>query len=170
MSNYINVLKQADILYGMTTTQLEMVGSICQECSFNAGEIIFPEGDAGDELYIIVQGEVEIQVKPELISDHPTKNPFSSIARLRRGQSFGEVVLVDRGLRSASALAVQNNTRLLVIPSTQLLKLCEMYPQFGYRLMHNLAADLALKIRSTNSLIRSQLVSINKEIGKNIPT
>ena len=35
--------------------------------------------------------------------------------------------------------------------------LCEAYPQLGYRLMHNLAADLAMKIRNTDLRIREQL-------------
>ena len=169
MPNYVNVLKQADILYRMTPTQLEMVGNLCQERTFNAGEIIFPEGASSDELYIIIQGEVEIIVKPELIGGSADKMQTTPIATLRRGQSFGEVALVDRGLRSATALSSQNNTHLLVIPSDHLLQLCETYPQFGYRLMLNLAADLALKLRSTNSLIRSERLSKNKE-SQNIPT
>jgi CRP/FNR family cyclic AMP-dependent transcriptional regulator len=169
MPNYTNVLRQTDILYGMTPTQLEMVGKLCQERSYRAGEIIFPEGTSSDELFIIMQGEVEIVVKPELINESSAKVQTTPIATLRRGQSFGEVALVDRGLRSATALASQNDTRLLAVPSDQLLQLCETYPQFGYRLMLNLAADLALKIRSTNSLIRSERLSRNKQ-SQNFPT
>ena len=159
MPNYVNVLKQTDILYGMTPTQLEMVGNLCQERSYDAGEIICPEGASSDELYIIIQGEVEIVVKPELLSGSSDKIQTTPIATLRRGQSFGEVALVDRGLRSATALASQHNTHLLVIPSDHLLQLCETYPQFGYRLMLNLAADLALKLRNTNLMFREELLS-----------
>ena len=36
--------------------------------------------------------------------------------------------------------------------------LCETYPQLGYRLMYNLAADLAMKIRNTDLRIREQLL------------
>lgn len=164
MPSYINYLKQADILYRMTPTQLEMVGTLCQERAYQAGEIIFPEGAGSDELFIIIQGEVMIVVNPALIHNDPDRVPQSStIATLHRGQSFGEVALVDRGLRSATAQAAQNNTRLLVIPSDRLLQLCETYPQFGYRLMHNLAADLALKIRNTNLLFREELLARKKE-------
>jgi CRP/FNR family cyclic AMP-dependent transcriptional regulator len=163
MPSYVNYLKQAEILYRMTPTQLEMVGALCQERSYNAGEIIFPEGAGSDELYLIIQGEVKIVVNPTLIHSDPDRHPpASTIATLRRGQSFGEVALVDRGLRSATAQAAQNNTRLLVVPSDQLLHLCETYPQFGYRLMHNLAADLALKIRNTNLLFREELLAREK--------
>ena len=62
------------------------------------------------------------------------------------------------GLRSASARCVANNTQLLVIPRDKLTLLCDTYPQLGYRLMRNLAADLALKIRGTDLRIREELL------------
>jgi CRP-like cAMP-binding protein len=80
------------------------------------------------------------------------------IATLRRGQNFGEVALVDEGLRSASACASQNDTRLLIIQRDKLIMLCDTYPQLGYRLMYNLAADLAMKMRNTDLRIREQLL------------
>ena len=77
---------------------------------------------------------------------------------MRRGQSFGEIALVDEGLRSATARAAQNDTRLLLIPRDKIIMLCETYPQLGYRLMYNLAMDLAMKIRNSDLRIREQLL------------
>jgi CRP-like cAMP-binding protein len=147
MTQYVNFLKQADIFFGLTQTQLEMVAGICQEQKFNQGEIILPEGANSDELYVIIQGEIEILINPGLISESPTPTEQVVVAHLGRGQSFGEIALVDRGLRSATARSGPNGTRLLVIPRDGLLSLCESYPQLGYRLMFNLAADLTLKMR-----------------------
>ena len=65
---------------------------------------------------------------------------------------------MDEGLRSASARAVQKDTRLIVIQRDKLVILCETYPQLGYRLMYNLAADLAMKIRNIDLRIREQLL------------
>jgi CRP/FNR family transcriptional regulator, cyclic AMP receptor protein len=80
-----------------------------------------------------------------------------TIATLRRGQSFGEMSLVDEGLRSAGTRCSQQDTHLLVIPRDKLMLLCDTYPQLGYRLMRNLAADLAMKIRHTDLQVREQL-------------
>ena len=155
----VNYLKQSDIFYQFTPTQLEMVANLCQEVIFQAGEIIFKENSDSKELYVIVQGEVEILINPSTIgSVSENKYKDSVIATLRRGQSFGEVALVDEGLRSASARAVQKGTRLLVVSRDKLIMLCETYPQLGYRLMYNLAADLAMKIRNTDLRIREQLL------------
>jgi CRP-like cAMP-binding protein len=157
--SFATLLKQADIFYELTPTQLELVGSLCQERRCKAGDIIFEENAASDELYIIAQGEVDIQIDPSLVGGEEAKHigPVT-IATLRRGQSFGEVALVDQGLRSASARCAANNTQLLVVPRDKLILLCDTYPQLGYRLMRNLAADLALKIRSTDLRIREELL------------
>ena len=155
----INVLRRADIFYDLSEAQLEMIASISSEAEYGIGEVIFRENSAGDELYVIASGEVEIQVDPSLIKpggregDRPV-----TIATLRSGQTFGEVALVDQGLRTASARSASRQTRLLVIPRDRLITLCDHYPELGYRVMRNIAADLAFKIRGTDLLIREQLL------------
>jgi CRP-like cAMP-binding protein len=157
MGSLVNFLKQSDIFYQFTPTQLELVANLCQEVVFNSGDIIFRENNASTELYVIAQGEVDILINSG-VSPEGANGQDAPVARLRRGQSFGEVALVDEGLRSATARATQKDTRLLVIPREKLIMLCETYPQLGYRLMNNLAADLAMKIRNTDLRIREQLL------------
>ncbi|GAB4504799.1 MAG: cyclic nucleotide-binding domain-containing protein [Anaerolineales bacterium] len=169
MNSFVNHLKQSDIFYQFTPTQLEMVANLCQEVIYQAGEVIFKENSSSKELYVIAQGEVEIQINPALISaTEKSRQGEATIALLRRGQSFGEVALVDEGLRSASARAAQKDTHLLVIPRDKLIMLCETYPQLGYRLMYNLAADLAMKIRNTDLRVREQLLYKPQEDKKPI--
>src|SRR5258708_14284910 len=158
MTPLINFLKQSDIFYQLTPTQLELVSNLCQELVYQTGEVIFKENSTSKELYIIAQGEIEILINLGDPGSGPTAESEMVLARLRRGQSFGEVALVDDGLRSASALAAQDDSRLLVIDRDRLIMLCETYPQLGFRLMHNLAADLAMKIRNTDLQIRDQLL------------
>ena len=152
---FVDILKQADIFYELTDTQLEMVSSICRELHFAASEVVFEEGSAGQELYIIANGQVEIQVQPATSS--ASNSGLITITTLRRGQSFGEVALVDQGLRSALARCSQPDTTLLMIPRDKLMLLCDSYPLLGYRLMRNLAADLAMKIRNTDLQVREYL-------------
>jgi CRP-like cAMP-binding protein len=162
MNETIVYLKQSDIFYQFTQTQLELVANLCQEKNYNEGEVIFEENSSSKELYLIAQGEVEILVDPGLVGAE-TKAGKMIIATLRRGQSFGEVALVDEGLRSATAQARQKNTRLLVLPREKIIMLCETYPQLGYRLMYNLAADLAMKIRHTDLKIREKVLYGSKK-------
>lgn len=153
MNSYSHLLKQSDIFYQFTPAQLDLVSPLCREVEFQSGELIFPENSSSTDLYIIVRGEVDVLIG---YTDSPDAAESSSLARLRRGQSFGEIALVDQGLRSASARALEDATRLLLIPREQLLMLCEAYPQLGFRLMYNLAADLAMKIRNSDFRFREQ--------------
>lgn len=153
----VSLLSQADIFDELTPTQLELIGSICAERHYQASDVIFEENTPGDEMYIIASGEVQIQVDPALIGREASDGASQTIATLRRGQSFGEVSLVDEGLRSASARCSQQDTHLVVIPRDKLMLLCDTYPQLGYKMMRNLAADLAMKIRHTDLQIRERL-------------
>jgi CRP/FNR family cyclic AMP-dependent transcriptional regulator len=153
----VTVLKQADIFYELTTTQLELIASICEERHYQTGDIVFAENTVGAELYVIANGEVEIQLDPALIGAAKEGTGLRTIAVLRRGQSFGEVALVDEGRRSAAARCAQHDTHLVIVPRDKLMLLCDTYPQLGYRLMRNLAADLAMKIRTTDLQVREQL-------------
>jgi len=152
MASFISVLKQSDIFYQFTPTQLELVANLCEDVVFSKGETIFEENSSSKELYVIADGEVKIVV------NSGAGKKGTTVATLRRGQSFGEVALVDEGLRSASARAAEKDTRLVVIQRDRLLMLCETYPQLGYRLMYNLSADLAMKIRNTDLRIRDQVL------------
>lgn len=153
------LLKQIDIFFDLSPAQLELIGELCRERRCQAGETIFEENTCGDELFVIVQGEVEIKINPTLISpEGPRQNALVTLATLRRGQSFGEIALVDEGLRTATAYCTADHTLLLAISRDRLLALCEANPPLGYQLMRNLAADLTLKIRSTDLHIRQQLL------------
>jgi CRP/FNR family cyclic AMP-dependent transcriptional regulator len=160
MSTIVTQLKQAELFDQLTQSQLEMISNLCHEVICTDGQIIFEEYSSCNELYIIAQGQVDILVSPGAAgagnNGKPTQN--SIIATLRRGQNFGELALVDEGLRSATAKATQKDTRLFVIPREKLLTLCETYPQLGFRLMYNIAADLTMKIRNTDMNVREKLL------------
>jgi len=156
----LEILKQADIFFGFSLDQLQKIEQFSRIENIPVGEMIFEENSASDELYIIARGEVEIQVDPSLVSDqHDAIALPVTIATLRRGQSFGEVALVDQGLRSASIRSAAADTELVVISRKDLINLCEEQPHTGYILMRNLAADLALKIRNTDLRLREHLLS-----------
>jgi CRP/FNR family cyclic AMP-dependent transcriptional regulator len=153
----INILREVDIFQDLSESQLERVAQICEERVCHIGAVIFEENTASDELYIIADGMVDIRVDPSILGIPSQADP-TTITTLRRGQVFGEVALVDQGLRSASARCADNNTKLLVINRDDLISLCDQDFQMGYVLMRNIAADLSFKVRSADLMIREQLL------------
>ena len=154
----VYVLQQIDIFEDLTPDQIKLVDAICEAKSYGPGEVVFEENELSKEFYIIMEGEVEIQVDPDTIGDGTDAYQPSTIAVLRRGQSFGEVAIVDPGVRSASAKSGEDGSKLLVIDRAAFIKLLESDYQMGYTVMRNFAADLALKIRQTNLLVRQSLM------------
>jgi CRP-like cAMP-binding protein len=150
------ILKQAEIFEHLTPEQLELIASISTLITCNAGDMVIEQGTASDELYVIADGEVDIFMDPSLTGESSISEQII-ITTLRRGQSFGEMALVDQEIRSASARCGQQDTRLVVIPRIKLMELCQAHPALGYRLMHNLAADLATKIRTADTQMREWL-------------
>jgi CRP-like cAMP-binding protein len=154
---YLPTLKYADIFYGLRTEHLERIEAICTELAPEQDTVIFEENSPGDEMYIVARGAVEIQVDPAMLGLDTDTGP-TTVATLRKGQAFGEVVLVDQGLRSASAKIATGNALLLVIKRDDLVSLCEQDFELGYMLMRNIAADMAFKIRGADLMVREQLL------------
>ena len=156
-------LRDADIFYNLSPKQLDRIAAICTEVSLAQGTILFRENSPGDEMYLISRGAVDILVDPAMLGLETDTNP-TTVATLRQGQVFGEVVLVDEGLRSATAQVAQENTVLLVIRRDDLIDLCEQDYKLGYMIMRNIAADLAFKIRGTDLMVREQSLWRPKEL------
>ncbi len=157
----IDILRRTDIFYDLSAAQLEMLASICEERVVKLGDTIFEENNQGDEMFVIARGAVEILVDPSIVGGPGAKKRGSmpvTIATLRSGQTFGEIALVDQGLRTASARCAETETQLLGIQRGKFIKLCDTYPEMGYRVMRNIAADLSFKIRGSDLAIREQLL------------
>lgn len=159
MGKYTGFLRESDIFFNLTNPQLEMVEAVCEELTFQDGEMVFLENSKENEVYLILHGEIEIIVNPGLVAPRigiVSRNEV--IAVLGRGQSFGEVALVDEGVRTAGARAGKKDTRLVRIPRDKLLLLCKTYPELGYQVMFNLAVALSHKIRNADLKIREVLL------------
>jgi CRP-like cAMP-binding protein len=161
---YTQLLEQVEIFGDLDTERLQRISAICSERRYEPDDVIFHENTNSDELFVILQGEVEIQVDPKTLGIGADESPGpTTIATLRRDQSFGEIALVDEGFRSASARCAAQGTRLLVIRRDDLIRLCERDFEMGYLLMRNMAGDLAFKIRQTDLMVREQLLWAPRE-------
>jgi CRP-like cAMP-binding protein len=94
-----------------------------------AGTVIFEEGSAGDEMFGIVAGRVELRMA--------NGNAFS----LGPDDTFGEMAIVDGSARSATAVAAEDST-IAVIDRHRFLFLVGETPNFALQVMASLAERL----------------------------
>ena len=97
--------------------------------SFMAGESIFSEGQAGDHMYVVLEGEVDLHVHGQLVET------------LREGGVLGEMALLDSAPRTASAVA---RTRCKLVPVNQkrFNLLVQHTPDFALQIMRVMAGRL----------------------------
>lgn len=139
----LNLLKAVDLFIGLTDEQLQRLIDISREVVYNAADVIFAQGDDGDRLFLIRQGQVEVLVGSE------GGKPRSQVY-LGQGQLFGEMALIDYGKRSATVRAIHDGTVVDVIDRDAFTDLCNEDKAMGYTVMRNMAVDLSFKLRHRN--------------------
>ncbi len=150
------ILSTTEIFDNFTDAQLTLVAALCTPVTYNQGHVLLSEYDQSDEMYVIGRGGVEVLVNPTAVGSAAPSASAEPVVltELRQGQVVGEVALVDQGVRSATIRVSRDDTLLLRLRRDQLMRLCETYPVLGYKLMRNLASELATKIRNTDWLVR----------------
>lgn len=139
-----NILKIVELFRGLNDAQLSQIEHIAQKRVYPAQTVIFEQESAGDCLYVIGSGQVEVKVRPN------QGESFATIY-LGQGQVVGEMALIDSGSRSASVIAVEDETTLFRITTEDFTTLCSTNTDIGYLMMRNLARDLSFKLRHQNS-------------------
>lgn len=74
---------------------------------FVAGEIVFSEGDVGDQAFILKSGKVKITVK---VGDETPR----TLATIGPGSIFGEMALIDDAVRAASAVVLEESQAMVI--------------------------------------------------------
>ncbi|MEZ4539622.1 MAG: cyclic nucleotide-binding domain-containing protein [Chloroflexota bacterium] len=159
------ILATTDIFDNFNESQLTLVAALCTPVTYGEGHVLLSENDESDEMYIIGRGGVEVLVNPGTVGaagDQERMEPVV-LTELRQGQVVGEVALVDQGVRSATIRVSRDDSLLLRLRRDQLMRLCETYPVLGYKLMRNLASELATKIRNTDWLVRQYQLRLQSD-------
>ena len=115
-----------------------------------AGEVVFREGEKGAEMYLIVEGEVEIR-------KDTSGSAAKTLVSLQKGDLFGEMALIDNKVRSASAVTA-TPTKLLALNAHLFDSMIDQNPDFSRKMIRILAE----RVRSTNQIIQTVLSS-NRE-------
>ena len=145
----LNLLKHAAIFQDLDEGELARVSEVCREQRFSLGQHIFKEGEPGNRLFIISQGEVRI-------SRTIPGSGEEALAVLKSGTCFGEMSIFDRSERSTDAIA---NTAcvLTTISRSDFELLLDFNRDIAYKILWCVVRLLSARLRVTNDNLRSFL-------------
>jgi len=101
---------------------------------FGVGDVIFEEGSTGRELFVVLDGQVEIA--------KISGGTKTVIVTLGKGEFFGEMAVIDGSARSATAIVATPNTRVMRINHARFVYLVSQQPAFALMVMDALAKRL----------------------------
>jgi ATP/ADP translocase/HEAT repeat protein len=136
-------LRKIPIFEDQRVVELMAIASVATASLFPSGSVIVGEGDRGDALYLVMDGELNI------IKGMGTQKPIL-LDRLHKDDFFGEMALVDSAMRSATVRA-ETDTSLLVLKSEDFTEIMMDYPGIPIRICKMFCG----RIRSLHSRLQA---------------
>ncbi len=157
----ISDLKSFPLLRSLSDEELGCLAEVMQERSFPAGTEILREGEAGDELFLLLNGSVDVMKTTPFGDRYVTASLVDSYHC-----SFGEMALIDRGKRSATVLA-KSDCRALSLGYEAFQRFCREHPTIGLELLMSISATLVHDLRMENENLRIVYQALIEEIENN---
>ena len=136
----LDKLRQVPLLADLSEEDLEQLFEMAETVSVPAGRLVLREGDPGDSLYVVLDGDLEVTQRQGgqevLLSSYKT------------GQFFGEMALLERAPRSASVRALRES-RLLAIDQGAFQTLLACSPSAPFKILSTVTS----RLRSTESML-----------------
>jgi CRP/FNR family cyclic AMP-dependent transcriptional regulator len=145
------ILEKFNVFGDLKTFQWQELVKVTKEQRYIEGDMVFNEGDASTELYMVVEGEVAITIKvaPQLAD--------SNVFTAKKNDIFGEFAFVDPKPRSASARCLANST-LAIIKHDDFEELSRKFPRIGLNFYRSLVNLLSERLRRMNSYLRDTFI------------
>lgn len=141
MADTVEQLRNVHLFSGLKPEALVLISKVATEETHAAGTKIFQHGDAGDKLYLILEGKVRISRDVAGMGEE-------ALAVLGPGQVFGEMALLDESPRSADA-RVHERCRVLAIPKDGFDDLLFMHKDLAYEVLWSMVRMLVVRLRET---------------------
>ena len=139
-------LEQCSLFKDWDKDTVESFRKILDPVHLKSGDYLFRINDWGDDLYIVVSGEIDILLPYG-------KKHYKRLSKFGPGSFFGEIVLLKPGKRTADARAI-HDTELLRLSGAGLKQLTETSPQASIHLLMRLGRELSDRLRWSDSEMR----------------
>lgn len=130
----------------LSSLEINFLTSLSRERKLSPNQVIFREGEMGNEMYVVLEGRV-------MISKYIPGAGEEALAFLERGGYFGEMALIDNEPRSADAKAHDSGAVVLVISREVLEGLLDIHKLSSIRLLTILCTLVASRLRELDDKI-----------------
>ncbi len=152
-----NFLNQFSFFNGLTDDELTIVAKYINIMEIEPGKILFKEGEQGDCVYFIVDGE--LAVIKESVSGSQVGIDKVVITKLSKGRSIGEMSIIDNIPRSATVKA-RTKAALVKLTSSGFDSICKEHPKIGVTILKGISRLLTMNLRKTSSRLADHMLSI----------
>lgn len=146
---YQPLLRQVALFATLEDAELAKISETCKEQRYHPGQTIFKEGEPGNRLFLILEGDVRIS------RDIPGSGE-EALTILKPGACFGEMAVFDRSERSTDAIS-NGGCRLLTISRADLEIVLDLDPELAGKVLRAMVRLLSVRLRATNDNLRSIL-------------
>jgi hypothetical protein len=122
-SDKILLLRAIDIFADLAVGELAAVASVTEEVDYRRGEIVIREGDPGEQMYLIIKGEVSV------LKGYGGENEIE-LDRIGEGDYFGEMALFE-DIRRTATIRTEADSRLLVLHKQEFTQIVREYPKIA---------------------------------------
>jgi NTE family protein len=143
----INLLRATPLCEGLNEGQLAALAGQLRVRSFMAGETLAASGDPVTEFWVVAEGEIEAYLTD-------ARGRESQLGVVRKGETIGEIAIVERVLRPIR-FTTRTHGALLTVSSEIFRDWLDGYPQ----LMKNLFRSLSVRFRQTIGVAERKLPS-----------
>ena len=164
----IEKLRKIPLFKDIPKEKFDKIEKIIEIAEYPAGDVVIQEGDRGNELYILLDGEVEVSKSLVLKFEGLRTQREKSLVRLSSENYplFGELCIFEKdGLRTATVTAV-TRSKFIVIKREKFFKLAEKDKEIGYILVKNIAQILAQRLKKANTDILKLTTALSLIIEK----
>ena len=138
-----SLLRRVPLFAALADDDLEWIAGACQTSDLAPGDVVAAEGDEGEALFVITDGELEV-VKRSRSADVP-------LARLGPGEIVGEMAVLEGSTRNATIRAVAPS-RVIAIGRDVVLELVRTRPSAAMSIIRTVTG----RLRSTEALLRER--------------
>lgn len=156
--DYVESLRAIPLLSKIADADLKILGGMLKETRTKAGENIITEGESGDEMFVLIEGTVDI-IKSTIFGDKFVVATLDA----KKHSVFGEMAMIDNDKRSATVKAKKDCVSLS-INRKDFDKFCNEHPKSGVELLRLISINLVRNIRAENNNLRMVYQALIEEI------